>query len=558
MGAPLWKRALLVALLAYNWAGLRSALRARGNGFLSPPGVGPQLQGNRSVVQPHEPGPRLQFTADLHASSLMSSRSFLVRSLRCFSLSHGTCTHCLLPVTGAQLGEVQLEGVHAEPRGAWGRALSCPAHTHTRLLTRGSTPHRTCHAWWTAKWPSSSSAVRPRFPHCTDSCFVLLASTLTPCCSVPRVLAVFTSLPAPFSVLSATWETNAGALLSLLHGLPPWKVLSPAARLEHAFARTWAESAGSSGALQVLTSRDELELYVVQRSLCSATTGKGCRYAAAILGIEGVDALAGMGGGDAAAAADEVFERGVRAVALHHAADNAAGRSRHGAGGAGGEALTAWGAALVARLDTLGVVLDLSHSHDDLITSLLAANLTRRVVLTHVVPAAVAASCVASGGAMGRRPGSWGPPVAVVDETLLSAVAAGGGVIGVSFAACVGPESTAVGSWAADPVGGVAASVASLVALLGADHVALGSDWDGGVVLPTALDAAGMPALREALLAAGLTPEQEGLVTGGTALQLLRDTLPSDLEMAETAARGVASRRVSVLNDDGTTYDVWL
>jgi membrane dipeptidase len=374
------------------------------------------------------------------------------------------------------------------------------------------------------------------------------------------VLPVFTSLPAPASVLSATWETNAGALLSLLHGLPPWKVLSPAAQLEHAFARTWAESAGSSGALQVLTSRDELELYVVQRSLCPASTsqGQGCRYSAAILGIEGVDALAGMGGGNAAAAADEVFLRGVRCVALHHAADNAAGRSRHTASGAGGESLTAWGAALVARLDTLGVVLDLSHSHDEAITSLLAANLTRRMALTHVVPAAVAASCAASGGAMGRRPGSWGPPVAVVDEALLSAVAAGGGVIGVSFAACVGPDGAAVGPWAADPVGGVAASVASLVALLGAHHVALGSDWDGGVVLPTALDAAGMPALREALLAAGLTPEQEGLVTGGTALQLLRDTLPSDLEMAETAARGVASRRVSVLNDDGTTYDVWL
>jgi hypothetical protein len=80
MGAPLWKRALLVALLAYNWAGLRGALRARGNGFLSPPGVGPRPQGNRTVVQPLESGRRLQFTADLHASSLMSSRSFLVRS----------------------------------------------------------------------------------------------------------------------------------------------------------------------------------------------------------------------------------------------------------------------------------------------------------------------------------------------------------------------------------------------------------------------------------------------------------------------------------------------
>ena len=376
------------------------------------------------------------------------------------------------------------------------------------------------------------------------------------------MLAVFTSLPAPTPLppgplarLAGRWENNAGALLSLLHGLPLWRVLWPPARLEHAFARTWAESAASSGALQVLTSRDELELYVVQRSLCSAP---GCRYSAAVLAIEGVDSLAHMAAVDAAAAADEVFERGVRCVALHHAADNAAGRSRHGSPAGQGEVLTAWGAALVGRLDTLGVVLDLSHSHDEVITALLAANLTRRLALTHIVPAAVAASCESSGGAMGRRPGSWGPPVAVVDEALLRAVAAGGGVIGVSFAACVGPNGTAVGPWATDPVGGIASTVASLVALLGADHVALGSDWDGGIVLPSGLDAGAMPVLREALLAHGLTPEQEGLVSGGTALQLLRDSLPSDLEMAETAARGVAARRVSVLNDDGTTYDVWL
>ena len=121
MGAPLWKRALLVAMLAYNWAGLRSALHARGNGFLSPPGVGPRLQGNRSVVQPTESGPRMQFTADLHASSLMSSRSFLVRSLSVHEppvVSFSRPLHSLpLPVTDTQRGAVQLESVHAEPRG---------------------------------------------------------------------------------------------------------------------------------------------------------------------------------------------------------------------------------------------------------------------------------------------------------------------------------------------------------------------------------------------------------------------------------------------------------
>jgi hypothetical protein len=94
MGVPLWKRALVVALLAYNWAGLLTALRARGNAFLAPPGVGPpQLSARDDALKPADGGsPRLQFTADLHASSVMSSIDLLVRRsparIHLFTCSH--------------------------------------------------------------------------------------------------------------------------------------------------------------------------------------------------------------------------------------------------------------------------------------------------------------------------------------------------------------------------------------------------------------------------------------------------------------------------------------
>ena len=366
------------------------------------------------------------------------------------------------------------------------------------------------------------------------------------------------SLPALLSNVLCRPQ-NGAALLSLLQGLPPWQIHSAPARLEHAFARTWAISARSSGALQVLTSKDELELYIVQRSLCT-THRTGCRYSASILGIEGVDALAHMADGDAASAADEVFELGVRTVALHNTGHNAAGGSRHGEA-TGGDALTAWGRDLVRRLQELGVLVDLTHSSDALIREVLAMNLTRPLALTHIVPASAASRCSFAGGALGRQPGVGAeqyPAPAVVADTLLRDVAAAGGVIGMSFAACVGANGSAVGPWAHDPVSGVAADIAALVALVGADRVALGSDWDGGIVIPDALDATGSPLLQEALRTQGLTAEQVDQVMGGTALQLLRDTLPSDLEMAETAARGVASRRVTTIGEDGTTYDVWL
>ena len=330
---------------------------------------------------------------------------------------------------------------------------------------------------------------------------------------------------------------------------------SPAARLEHSLRRAWSAAARSGGALQVLTSRDELELFVVQRALCAAQEGPpGCRFAAAVLAVEGAEA---MEGSDAVAAADALFERGVRSVALHHARANACGRSAHDPPASHGDAdpgLSEWGLALLGRLQELGVLVDLSHSSDALIRHATAVA-TKPMALTHVVPASAAQRCARAGGALGRPPGQAGAPVAVVDDRTLSSFAAAGGVVGVSFAACVDPSGAAVD---ADPIRDVASRVAALLRSIGAQHVALGSDWDGGVVLPAALGARGMALLGAALRKEGLSEADLGAVMGGNALSLLRSTLPSDLQMAETAARGTASRRVTTVGEEGTVYDVWL
>ena len=70
----------------------------------------------------------------------------------------------------------------------------------------------------------------------------------------------------------------------------------------------------------------------------------------------------------------------------------------------------------------------------------------------------------------------------------------------------------------------IARSIAHAVAVVGADHVALGSDWDGAVPVP--FTAAGMGLLTGALLGQGLDETQIEAVMGGSALRLLHETLP--------------------------------
>jgi microsomal dipeptidase-like Zn-dependent dipeptidase len=88
-----------------------------------------------------------------------------------------------------------------------------------------------------------------------------------------------------------------------------------------------------------------------------------------------------------------------------------------------------------------------------------------------------------------------------------------GGLIGVTLAA--------------DLIGGttmadVVRSFTHAVELVGPEHVALGSDFDGALRMP--FDVTGLPALTGALLDAGLGREVVAGIMGGNALRLLGAT----------------------------------
>ena len=70
----------------------------------------------------------------------------------------------------------------------------------------------------------------------------------------------------------------------------------------------------------------------------------------------------------------------------------------------------------------------------------------------------------------------------------------------------------------------VARAMRYVADLVGVEHVALGSDFDGAVTTP--MDATGLPLLTQALLDAGFTLEDVTQIMGGNVLRFLREALP--------------------------------
>ena len=143
------------------------------------------------------------------------------------------------------------------------------------------------------------------------------------------------------------------------------------------------------------------------------------------------------------------------------------------------------------------MLVDLAHASPALIDDVLALA-DRPVVVSHT---GVYGTC---------------PNVRNLDDARLRAIAATGGVIGIGlWPAAVCGEMPA--DWAR--------AVRYAVDRVGADHVALGSDWDGAV--PAIVDAAGTAHLTRALLDVGFGPDEIAGIMGENTLRVLRTVLPA-------------------------------
>jgi membrane dipeptidase len=212
---------------------------------------------------------------------------------------------------------------------------------------------------------------------------------------------------------------------------------------------------------------------------------------AALLGIEGAHALEGD--------LDNVgvfARRGVRYVGILHFSSNEAGHPAYGRGRDDAKGLTPWGFSLVERCEAEGVLVDLAH--------------VNRAGFLDACRVAKKPPIVSHTGVLGAFD-HWRN----IDDAQLRAVADKGGVVGVIFC----PRY--VGGEGLEPV---VKHLVHIVDVVGEDHAALGSDWDGFIVPTQALkDPRGLPLLTDALLAAGMSRAAIGKILRGNVMRVLRD-----------------------------------
>ncbi|EAQ03370.1 renal dipeptidase family protein [Pseudooceanicola batsensis HTCC2597] len=239
--------------------------------------------------------------------------------------------------------------------------------------------------------------------------------------------------------------------------------------------------AEEDGRVTIIKGADDLEAVLRARD-------NGENRIGAILGIEGAHALEGE-----MARLDGLVDEGYRLIGLHHFFDNELGGSLHGLGQAG---LTEFGRAVVREVAGRPLILDLAHS---------SPRVVREVLEMTDIPLVISHTGVSRFCQTQRN----------LPDDLMQAVAETGGVIGMGYW-----DEVACGR--IDPAG-IAAMIAAAVDLVGAEHVSLGSDFDGSV--ETAFDTSELVALTHALLGAGLSEDQIAAIMGGNMVRVLRDRL---------------------------------
>lgn len=212
---------------------------------------------------------------------------------------------------------------------------------------------------------------------------------------------------------------------------------------------------------------------------------RGAGRIAALLGVEGMHMLGGR-----PERIEELYRRGVRYITLTHFTTNrfavsSADPLRRDA------RLGPLGIEAVEIMNGLGMMIDVAHTHTDIVSEVCRLS-ARPVIASHSATCAVR------------------PVFRNMTDRDIKDVAATGGVIGLIYAS----------NWLASskPVPHLEVVVDHadhIRRLVGVDHLALGSDWDGFIKTPDGMrDAADLPALTQLFFDRGYGPEEVEKILG--------------------------------------------
>jgi len=204
----------------------------------------------------------------------------------------------------------------------------------------------------------------------------------------------------------------------------------------------------------------------------------------ALLSVEGLQNLEGK-----VENLDKLHAAGFRMASLTHFFDNEVAGSLHGERKGG---LTPLGRRVMARMEELGMIVDIAHCSHQCVAEVLA-RARRPVVSSH---GGVQAVCKVNRN---------------LSDDEIRAVARTGGLIGIGYwdaAVCdTSPRS-------------IARAIRHVRDLVGIDHVGLGSDYDGATTVR--FDTSKLVQITQALLDEGFSPDEIRAVMGGNALRVIR------------------------------------
>ncbi|WP_323844614.1 dipeptidase [Microbulbifer magnicolonia] len=215
---------------------------------------------------------------------------------------------------------------------------------------------------------------------------------------------------------------------------------------------------------------------------------EGGRQLAAILGIEGAHPLEGETGN-----IGRLYDAGYRVMGLQHFFDNELGGSLHGESGAG---LSEFGRVAVQEMARRSIIIDVAHSSEQVVRDVLGL-VERPLIVSHT----------------GLR-GICDSPRNISDA-LMQQIAANGGLIGIGYwdgAVCDSSPQNIV------------KTLRYAIDLVGVEHVALGSDYDGSVEV--AFDAGELGVLTEEMLRQGFSAVEIRRLMGENMRDFLLAQLP--------------------------------
>ncbi|MEP7270725.1 MAG: dipeptidase, partial [Acidobacteriota bacterium] len=296
-----------------------------------------------------------------------------------------------------------------------------------------------------------------------------------------QAFTVVTKTPKEMSIESNSSNTDQITLLAMVERWPVSSWTNLTDRALYQARRLHEAAAASKGKFVILKTREDVLGFLERRKTEADLT-------AGFLGIEGAHAL----GGDLTNF-ERLYDAGFRMIGIAHFFDNEMGGSAHGEAKGG---LTDKGKELFKHMQNKSVFVDLAHASPQVIEDVLSLA-TRPVIVSHT---GVKGTCDNNRNLSNEQ---------------LKRIAIAGGVVGIGFweTATCGRDAKAI-----------ARAIRYTVDLIGIDHVALGSDFDGAIAAP--FDTTGLPLITEALLQENFTEIEIRKIMGENVIRTLQFYLP--------------------------------